>query len=173
MSRTLLLLALSTSVAFLFPGCKDQAKEAKEKRREELRALMHGNTDDPDIRAAMEKARATTGEFLAALQKPAANQKQFMVRKAFPAKDGKQQILWINQVTFDGTLLHGVADDKTVTVGAGIPLDGKVSFPPGEIADWMFNEDGQAVGGFMLRALKKKMTEDEWAKIAAQITFKE
>ena len=173
MSRTLLLLALSTSVAFLFPGCKDQAKEAKEKRREELRALMHGNTDDPDIRAAMEQARATTGEFLAALQKPAANQKQFMVRKAFPAKDGKQQILWINQVTFDGTLLHGVADDKTVTVGAGIPLDGKVAFPPGEIADWMFNEDGKAVGGFMLRALKMKMTEDEWAKIAAQIAFKE
>ena len=65
MSRTLLLLALS---ALLFSGCKDPAKVAKEKRREELRALMHGNTDDPDIRAAMEKARATSGEFLAALQ---------------------------------------------------------------------------------------------------------
>ena len=170
MFRTLLLLALC---AFLFSGCKDPAKEAKDKRRDDLRALMHGNTDDPDIRAAMDKARATVGEFLAALQKPAANQKQFMVRKAFPAKDAKQQILWINQVTFDGTLLHGVADDKTATVGAGIPLDGKVSFPPSEICDWMFNEDGKAVGGFMLRALKTKMTEDEWAKIAAQITFKE
>ena len=171
MSRTLLLLALA--VLFL-PGCKDPAKAAKDKRRDDLRALMHGNTDDPDIRAAMEKARATTGEFLAALAKPAANQKQFMVRKAYPKREaGKQQILWITQVTFDGTLLHGVADDKTATVGAGIPLDGKVSFPPAQIADWMFNEDGKAVGGFMLRALKKKMTEDEWAKIAAQITFKE
>ena len=103
-----------------------------------------------------------------------ANQKQFMVRKAFPTLDaGKQQILWITQVTFDGTLLHGVADDKTASVGAGIPLDGKVSFPPSEICDWMFNEDGKAVGGYMLRALKKKMTEDEWAKIAERITFKE
>ena len=171
MFRTLLLLALA---AFLFTGCKDPAKAAKDKRRDDLRALMHGNTDDPDIRAAMEKARASTGEFLAALQKPAANQKQFMVRKAYPTREaGRQQILWINQVTFDGTLLHGAADDKTATVGAGIPLDGKVSFPPSENADWMFNEDGKAVGGFMLRALKKKMTEDEWAKIAAQITFKE
>jgi uncharacterized protein YegJ (DUF2314 family) len=168
MLRKLILLALA---ALLFPGCKDAAKE---KRRDDLRALMHGNTDDPDIRAAMEKARATVGEFLAALQKPAANQRQFMVRKAFPAREaGRQQILWINQVTFDGTLLHGVADDKTAAVGAGIPLDGKVAFPPAEICDWMFNEDGKAVGGFMLRALKNKMTEDEWAKIAAQITFKE
>ncbi len=166
--RTLLLLALA---AFLFSGCKNKAKE---QRKAELVALMHGNTDDPDMRAAMEKARATVGEFLAAVQKPAANQKQFMVRKAFPTREaGRQQILWINQVTFDGTLLHGVADDKTVVVGAGIPLDGKVAFPPGEIADWMYNEDGKAVGGFMLRALKKKMTEEEWRGIASQITFKE
>ena len=168
MFRTLIPLALT---ALFFSGCKDKTKD---QRRDELRALMHGNTDDPDIRAAMEKARATVGEFLAALQKPAANQKQFLVRKAYPMTEaGKQQILWINQVTYDGTLLHGVADDKTVVVGAGIPLDGKVAFPPAEICDWMFNEDGKAVGGFMLRALKKKMTEDEWGKIAAQITFKE
>ena len=171
MFRTLLLVALS---AFLITGCKDPAKAAKDKRRDDLRALMHGNTDDPDIRAAMEKARATVGEFLSAVQKPAASQRQFMVRKAYPTLDaGRQQILWINSVTFDGTLLHGVADDKTASVGAGIPLDGKVAFPPNEIADWMFNEDGKAVGGFMLRALKKKMTEDEWAKIAEQIIFKE
>ena len=171
MSRTLILVAFT---ALLFPGCKDPAKAAKDKRRDELRALMHGNTDDPDIRAAVEQARATSGEFLAALQHPAPNQQQFMVRKAYPTREaGTQQILWINQVTFDGTLLHGVADDKTASVGAGIPLDGRVAFPPAEICDWMFNEDGKAVGGFMLRALKKKMTEDEWAKIAERITFKE
>jgi uncharacterized protein YegJ (DUF2314 family) len=37
----------------------------------------------------------------------------------------------------------------------------------------MFNEDGKAVGGYMLRALKAKMTEEEWRGIASQITFKE
>ena len=168
MLRKLIPLALT---ALLFPGCKDAAKDV---RRDELRALMHGNTDDADIRAAMEKARATVGEFLVALQKPAANQKQFMVRKAYPTLEaGRQQILWINNVTYDGTLLHGVADDKTAVVGAGIPLDGKVAFPPSEIADWMFNEGGKAVGGYMLRVLKNKMTDDEWAKIAQQITFRE
>jgi uncharacterized protein YegJ (DUF2314 family) len=57
--------------------------------------------------------------------------------------------------------------------GSGIELDGKVSFKPEEICDWMYNEDGKAVGGWMLRALKKKMTEEEWAGIARQIEFKE
>ena len=168
MLRKLILLSL---IALLFPGCKDAAKQ---QRRDDLRALMHGNTDDADIRAAMEKARATIGDFLAALQKPAANQTHFMVRKAYPSREaGKQQIFWINQVTYDGTLLHGVVDDKTARVGAGIPIDGKVSFPPAEICDWMFNEDGKAVGGYMLRALKGKLTEDEWAGYAKRVTFKE
>ncbi len=167
MFRKLILAALSV---FLFSGCKDKAKE---QRKADLRALMHGLTDDADIRAAMEKARATSAQFLAALQKPAANQRQFMVRKVFPAKDAKQQILWVVDLSFDGTLLHGRVDDNTSQPGSGLPKDGKISFPPAEIADWMFNEDGKAVGGYMLRALKAKMTEDEWAKIAAQITFKE
>jgi uncharacterized protein YegJ (DUF2314 family) len=157
-------------VALLFTGCKDKAKE---QRKADLRAMMHGLTDDADIRTAMEKARATSGQFLTALQKPAPNQRQFMVRKAFPAKDAKQQILWVVDLTFDGTLLHGHVDDNTSQPGSGLAKDGRVSFPPADICDWMFNEDGKAVGGFMLRALKAKMTEEEWAKIAAQITFKE
>ena len=169
MSRTLLTFTLALS-AFLFTGCKDKAKE---QRKNDLRAIMHGLTEDADMRAAMEKARATSAQFLAALQKLAPNQKQFMVRKVFPAKDAKQQILWITDLTFDGTLLHGRVDDNTAQPGSGLAKDGRVEFPPTDIVDWMFNEDGKAVGGFMLRALKKKMTEDEWAKIAAQITFKE
>ena len=167
MPRTLIPLAL---LALLLSGCKDAAKE---KRRDELRALMHGNTDDRDIRAATAKAQATVGEFLAALTKPAANQRQFMVRKSFPAKDAAQQILWVVDLTFDGTLLHGRVDDNTSQPGSGVPKDGKVAFPPAEISDWMFNEDGKAVGGYMLRVLKPRMTEDEWAKIARQVTFKE
>ncbi len=167
MLRRLILTAAAALAVLALPGCKDKAKE---QRKADLRALMHGLTDDADIRAAMEKARATSGQFLAALQKPAPNQKQFMVRKAFPAKDAKQQILWVVDLTFDGTLLHGRVDDNTAQQGSGIAKDGRVSFPPADLCDWMFNEDGKAVGGYMLRALKAKLTEEEWRGIASQRT---
>ena len=170
MLTTFLRSCLVVACAVVLTGCKDKKKEA---RRAELRELMHGNSNDPDIKAAMEKARATMPDFLAALQKPATNQRQFMVRKTFPAKDGKQQILWVTNVTYDGTLLHGKIDDNTAQPGTGVDRDGKVSFPPGEISDWMFNEDGKAVGGYMLRALKNKMSEDEWGGITREIQFKE
>ena len=86
----------------LLGGCKNKAKE---ERRAHLRTLMHGTSGDAEMQKAIEKARASVPQFLKVLQNPAPNQKQFMVRKIFPVKDGKQQILWITNLTYDGTLL--------------------------------------------------------------------
>jgi uncharacterized protein YegJ (DUF2314 family) len=152
-------------------GCRNKEKEA---RRDQLIDLMHGNTGDADIAAAIKKSRETVGEFLAVLKSPGPNQRQFLVRREFPtAVAGKVQILIVNNVTFDGTLLHGKVDDNTSRPGSGIARGGDVSFPPAEVCDWMYNDNGKAAGGYMLRALKLKMTPDEWSKIAAQVTFKD
>jgi uncharacterized protein YegJ (DUF2314 family) len=37
----------------------------------------------------------------------------------------------------------------------------------------MFNENGKAVGGYMLRVLKQKMNEKEWSSYGKIITFAE
>ncbi len=171
LARSRWLALLLAVVLCAFTGCKNKEKEA---RRDALRDFMHGNTGDPEITAAIAKARATLPEFLAALKAPASGQAQFLVRKEFPSdKPDKRQILIVNHVTFDGKLLHGKLDDNTARPGSGTPRDGNVSFPPEEICDWMFNDNGKAAGGYMLRALKSKMTDEEWSRIAAQITFKD
>jgi uncharacterized protein YegJ (DUF2314 family) len=171
MTRLIFQFALIALCVVALPGCMDKKKQA---RRAELIALMHGNTPDPDIKAAMVKAKETLPEFMEAIKAPKPNQGQFMVRKAFPTKEeGKQQILIVNKVTYDGTLLHGVLEDNTAVPGNGVAVDGKVSLKPEEISDWMFNDGGKAAGGWMLRALKKKMTEQEWAGYAEKIQFKE
>jgi uncharacterized protein YegJ (DUF2314 family) len=163
---------LAAACVFAFASCKDKAKE---ERKVALRDFMHGNTGDAELATAMEKARSTVGEFLAALQKPAQGQSGFIVRKSFPTKiAGKQQILLVNFVTYDGTLLHGKVDDNTSQPGSGVPPDGAVAFPPNEIADWMFNENGKTVGGYMLRVFKAKFPEDwEKARYGEKIQFKE
>jgi uncharacterized protein YegJ (DUF2314 family) len=151
--------ALAALCLASFAACKNKEKE---QRRTELRALMHGTTADRDIQAAIAKARATLPEFLKVLQKPAPNQRQFMLRAIFPAKDAPQQILWVTDLTYDGALLNGKVDDNS-----------KVSVPADRVADWMYNEDGKAVGGYMLRALKAKMTPEEWAPFEEKFTFKD
>jgi uncharacterized protein YegJ (DUF2314 family) len=153
-----------------FAACKNKEKE---QRRADLRALMHGTTKDPEIQAAIAKARATLPEFLKALRNPAPNQTQFMLRAIFPAKDAPQQILWVTDVTHDGTLFHGKVDDNTAKPGSGIGPEGRVDIAADRVADWMYNEDGKAVGGYMLRALRAKMTPDEWAPFEEKFTFKD
>ncbi len=160
MIRPILLVCAVLCGSFLFTGCKDKEKEA---RRLQIREIMHGNTPDADMKAAIEKARATVGDFITALQKPASGQSKFLVRKSFPAEGGKQQILWVNNLTYDGKLLHGKLDDNTAQPGIGVAREGQVSFPPSEVADWMFNDNGKAAGGYMLRVFKQKFPE-EWEK---------
>jgi uncharacterized protein YegJ (DUF2314 family) len=168
--RAILCWAIAALCLTALPACKNKAKE---ERRAQLRALMHGTTGDADMQAAIKKARETVPDFLRALQSPAANQRQFMVRTIFPATDGQQQILWVTDVSYDGKLLHGRVDDNTSRPGSGIGPDGKATVQPTQIADWMYNEDGKAVGGHMLRVLKTKMTPEEWAPFERQFSFKD
>lgn len=155
MFRLLIILA-----AVGLSGCKNKEREARE---ELVRNVMHGNVADPDITAAMEKAKATVGVFLEALQKSAPGQNQFLVKKVFPAEGGKQQILWVTNLQYDGKLLRGKVDDNTHQPGSGIPRDGAILFLPSEIADWMFNDNGKAAGGWLLRVFQKKFP-DEWER---------
>ncbi|MEK0450464.1 MAG: hypothetical protein RL088_2732 [Verrucomicrobiota bacterium] len=171
--RLLRIAALLLLISF-GAGCRSKEKEAILARRAELIDLMHGNSGDADIEAAIQKSRATLGVFMEALKAPRPGQSQFLVRREFPTETaGKRQILIVNDVTYDGKLIHGRLDDRTALPGSGAPRNGLVSFPPEEICDWMFNEDGKAAGGYMLRVLKQKMTPKEWQSYAEKITFKE
>lgn len=167
-------LVVLLSLVVIGAGCNNKEKEAILARRAALLDLMHGNSGDPDIEAAIQKSKATVAKFLDVLKAPGAGQSHFIVWREFPTdKPGKRQILIVNDLSFDGKLIHGRLDDRTAQPGNGAPRNGLVSFPPEEICDWMFNENGKAVGGRMLRVLKQKMTEKEWSSYAKVITFAE
>ena len=165
--RHLLKFALAAFCVTALPACKNKEKE---RRRNDLVGLMHGTTPDPAISEAMAKAQATVGEFLTAVQKAEPGTKDFTVRKIFPAKDAKQQILQVTNVTYDGKNLSGQVRDNTARPGSGVPMEGTVSFPPSEVVDWMYLKDQNVIGAFMLRALKTKMTPEEWAGYERQFS---
>lgn len=169
-SRLLAIVAV-VLLCSIFAGCSDKQKEA---RKAAMLELMRGNTADPDMAAAIAKGKATVGEFLEALQHPKPGQSDFLVRAIFPAEGGKQQILWVAQLTYDGKVLHGKADDNTAQKGSGIPRNGEVAVEPSAVADWMYRDNGKAAGGWMLRVLKKKFPE-EWEQSPdfGRLDFKE
>jgi uncharacterized protein YegJ (DUF2314 family) len=154
--RPFVLIAAAGAI-LTFSGCSNKEKQA---RHDAMVEFMHGNTPDPDMAAAIAKSQATLKDFLAALQHPKPGQTNFLVRAIFPAEKGKQQILWINSLTFDGEKLHGKADDNTAKQGSGIPKDGAATVELSKVADWMYQEGNKAVGGWTLRVLKKKFPEE-------------
>jgi len=126
---------------------------------------------DEEMNAAIDKARAAVAQFLKVLQSPKASQVDFTVKKAFQCKDDEEhEHLWLHNVTFDGTIIHGeVANDPRFV--DGISFGDSAEVLPGEISDWKYIEDGKLVGGYTIRVLLDKMPEGQKAAFLDSLPF--
>jgi uncharacterized protein YegJ (DUF2314 family) len=110
---------------------------------------------DPDLQAASVEARKTVDDFLKRLQKPAAPGNYRAVKARF--QEGPiVEHLWLRDVQFDGKRFVGIVDnqpEKLVKVEVGQTHE----VLPEEIADWMILEDNKLIGGYTIRALRKKV----------------
>jgi uncharacterized protein YegJ (DUF2314 family) len=117
-------------------------------------------TDDNRAMAqAVQKARKTQDKFISALRSPMANQIRFAVKKPFIEGD-KVEHIWVNELRFDGQLLHGKVDNEPVDL-KGVRLGDAVSVKPEEISDWMYVQDGRLVGGYTVRCVSRDLPRQQ------------
>jgi uncharacterized protein YegJ (DUF2314 family) len=131
--------------------------------------VIHVSENDPKMNAAIDKARASVGTFIAALQSPKPGQTGFNVKKKFE-DGGKVEHIWLDQVTYDGTNFEGIiANDpemvKNVKVGQ------KATVAPAEVSDWMYIENGKLVGGETVRVLLEGLSPAERDKFKKSVDF--
>jgi uncharacterized protein YegJ (DUF2314 family) len=125
--------------------------------------------DDAPMRAAIAQARTSVEEFIAAFGKPAARQRSFAVIVA--VIDGKLiEQLWVDVESYaDGQFTGRIANDpyqvSNVHRGDRIVVDKE------RISDWMFVDRGHLVGGFIIRALRARLTADERARFDSTLPF--
>ena len=125
--------------------------------------------DDAPMRAAIAQARTSVEEFIAAFAKPAARQRSFAVIVA--VIDGKLiEQLWVDVESYaDGQFTGRIANDPyrvtNVRRGDRIVVDKE------RISDWMFVDRGHLVGGFTIRALRARLTDDERARFDSTLPF--
>jgi uncharacterized protein YegJ (DUF2314 family) len=114
---------------------------------------------DPEMTAAMAKARETLPEFLAALRAPTPAQSAFTIKAPF--RDGERiEYMSVTPVTFDGKTFHGTLHDQPVSLH-NIKLGAKVTVEPGRVADWSYVEEGKLAGGYTLRVLRGRMSTEQ------------
>jgi uncharacterized protein YegJ (DUF2314 family) len=125
--------------------------------------------DDPRMNAAIEKARATVGTFIAALQSPRPGQVSFSLKAKF-TDAGFDEHIWLNQISYDGTNFQGTVDNEPERV-KNVKNGQRVTVAPAEISDWMFIENRKLVGGETVRALRASLTPAERAHFDKSVDF--
>jgi uncharacterized protein YegJ (DUF2314 family) len=159
--------------AALFPGCRRPPTDTNSVHRDGQPDVTYVRSEDPEMNAAIALAQKTTDTFLQALTARQPNQKGFSVKRPYPTTAGgnAREHIWISNVTFDGKLLHGTVGDEPVNI-PNLKFDEPVAFPPGELTDWMYLEDGKIVGAYTTRILRKRLSPEEGAEFDRHLQFK-
>jgi uncharacterized protein YegJ (DUF2314 family) len=96
---------------------------------------------------AINAARASLGEFLAAFHDPKRGQEFFAVNACF--NDGHAaEHLWLAELDFDTNPPTGVVATQPRVTSIGYLQ--RVPFLPTQVVDWLFCEEDRVVGGFTL-----------------------
>jgi len=126
-------------------------------------------SDDPQMIAAIEKARATLPKFFDALARPKPNQTGFVLKVAFRRGDEVEHI-WVADLNLAGNKPRGVIADEPRM--KGLRFMRQVSFDAADITDWMYIEDRRLVGGYTTRLLRERMSPEERKQLDASVPYK-
>jgi uncharacterized protein YegJ (DUF2314 family) len=128
------------------------------------------SANDPEMNAAIDKARNTVQQFIDALKSPLPSQSDFFIKKPFTQGETVEHI-WLMNVTFDGKDFHGKISNDPEEI-SGIKYGDDAVVGVNEISDWMYVQDGKLVGGYTFRVLFSRMTPEEKTNFLKQAAFK-
>ena len=114
---------------------------------------------DPDMVAAIRRARDTLDEFLAIAAKPPANASRFKLKVMI--KDGRDtEHFWVTPFEVAGEGFQGILANQPRVV-RNVRAGQIVKFSRAEVSDWGYVKDGRQVGSFTVCALFKNMPREQ------------
>src|SRR5688572_14735149 len=140
------------TVLLLFAGTVDPAERDEGE-------VVFVNERDPEMIAAIKKARASLDEFLKVAAAPPPGTSEFKLKVM--VKDGSDtEHFWVSsfQITasgFQGTLANEPRVVRTVQFGQ------LIRFTRAEISDWGYVRNGRQVGSFTVCALFPRMPKEQ------------
>ena len=164
-------LLAATVVTFLFPvSCGQDDRSAGEIVERDGEPAVHMVSDeDPEMNSAMEQARASVTNFITSLKNPGQNQTYFSVKAKFI--DGRHtEHIWLYDVSYDGNQFFGKIGNNPLNV-KNVSLGDEFALVPSKISDWMIVEDKKLVGGYTLRVLRNRLSEEERKKFDESLPF--
>lgn len=156
MRRAFPLIAVSlTLVIAAMGGCA--------RDRPESGTVVQIAAEDPEMKAAIEKARATLPQFWKAFEAPAPNEESFSLKVRFSDVFNSEHI-WVGDIERRDGKIRGTIDNVPESVNF-LREGQRVEVPPEDITDWMYMRDGKMVGNYTLWVLLKRMPREEAEQI--------
>ena len=116
--------------------------------------------DDPEMGAAMKKARESWPKFVEAFRKKEGD--SFSVKIEMWEGDQSEHI-WVSVTKIEGDTIHGALGNRPVylkKLELGSPVTGKAK----DVSDWLYMKDGKMVGGYTVRILLERQKRKQQEK---------
>ena len=150
-------------------GCGREPRPGDTVEREGEPRVTMVDDDDPRMTAAINEARSTVGQFIAAVNNPTPSQSALSVK--LPVSDGDQiEHMWLSEVghangKFTGHIANEPHQITTVKLGD------RTEVAQDQISDWMYVDNGKLVGGYTLRVLRDAMSDEERRAFDESVPF--
>jgi uncharacterized protein YegJ (DUF2314 family) len=138
---------------------------AKTKREGEPDIITVTDTD-AEMNEAIKKANATLALFNEALKNTNSGAGYFALKTRFKTSNGGEHI-WVSSITVRDNKYFGVVDnlpESTTEVNIG----DTIQIANENISDWMYIENQKLRGGYTIRLLRNRMTEEERKQFDAE-----
>ncbi len=124
---------------------------------------------DPEMAAAIAKARATLPAFWATYEAPKGSETGFSLKVRFPTHGTSAEHIWMAEVKKlpDGRYSARFANQPRDLPGKRV--GDLVQFTEADISDWMFMRNGKIVGGETIRPMLKRMSKADADALRARL----
>lgn len=144
--------------------CLVSCKESNKIERENEPAIYGVESEDKEMNAAIEKANQTLNDFNIGLSNPKAQSQALKV--AFTDSNGTEH-MWVGNVEFNNGKYSGILNNDPEFVTEYKAGD-KIDIDSSKISDWMYIENGKLFGGYTIKVLRNRMTDEERKQFDAE-----
>jgi uncharacterized protein YegJ (DUF2314 family) len=115
--------------------------------------------DDPEMNAAIAKARETLPQFWETFEKREHGESDFSLKVRITDKRGTEHFWAIDIERRDGKIMGTINNDPDTV--RSVKLGDRIEIPEADISDWLYMRDGKMVGNYTLKPLFKGMPAAE------------
>lgn len=168
--RRILCAVLSMIWAGAVAGCgSDERRPGDTIEREGQPPVAYVDDEDPSMAAAIKKARSTVDQFIEAFNDPKPSQSDFGVKLLIEDGDHGEH-MWILPMRYEDGKFTGTIQNEPDRL-RNVQFGDEVDVAKEEISDWMYVDNGKLVGGYTLRVLRERMSEEERQELDRSVPF--